>query len=80
MHKLISVNATYSAEDQVFAVVEPPTFGHIFFSLQKFHDYIPGGGPRIPPGPYAPGIGPPIEGPRGGFIRGLIGPMPGGPP
>lgn len=29
-------------------------------------------------GAYPPGIGPLIEGPRGGFIRGFI--MPGGPP
>ncbi len=37
-----------------------------------------GGGPRIPPGPYEPGpIG--IPGPRGGFIRGAIGFIVGGP-
>lgn len=48
-------------------------------SLKNLYEFLPGGGPRIP-GPYAPGIGPPIDGPRGGFIRGLIGPIPGGPP
>lgn len=41
------------------------------------NDILPGGGPRMA-GAYPPGIGPLIEGPRGGFIRGFI--MPGGPP
>lgn len=38
-----------------------------------------GGGPRIP-GPYEPGPIGPMLGPRGGFIRGFICPIPGGPP
>lgn len=37
-----------------------------------------GGGPRIP-GPYVPAPMGPIPGPRGGFILGFIGPIPGGP-
>lgn len=37
-----------------------------------------GGGPRNP-GPYDPGPKGPIEGPRGGFILGFIGFIPGGP-
>uniref|UniRef100_A0A182M8H5 Uncharacterized protein n=1 Tax=Anopheles culicifacies TaxID=139723 RepID=A0A182M8H5_9DIPT len=37
-----------------------------------------GGGPRIP-GPYVPAPIGPMPGPRGGFILGFIGPIPGGP-
>lgn len=37
-----------------------------------------GGGPRIP-GPYVPAPMGPMPGPRGGFILGFIGPIPGGP-
>lgn len=37
-----------------------------------------GGGPRMP-GPYELGPIGPMDGPRGGFIRGFIGLMPGGP-
>ncbi|KAF4532907.1 hypothetical protein B566_EDAN001511 [Ephemera danica] len=37
-----------------------------------------GGGPRMP-GPYEPGPIGPMPGPRGGFILGFIGLIPGGP-
>ena len=37
-----------------------------------------GGGPRMP-GPYEPGPIGPMPGPLGGFIRGFIGLIPGGP-